>query len=323
MMDIDTLYLHITKACNLRCIYCYFSAGESLKDELTTQEGLLLIEDICLLKPKRIVFTGGEPLLREDTLVIAQYVKDINKDSTIKVCLTTNGTLITEQNAQTLVNTFDEIRISVDSFKDINDKIRGQGVFDKAMNALKCIRNAGGEPIAYITATSYNIHQLQDFMSYLLQSGIRQLHVSPLFPMGRVLDRQEMICSVDEIKAIVSKFWFDKFGLQLTEQKRETLNCGVGKFITVYPDGSVYPCHLLAVPEFFIGNIRDTRLYPLYHSSALMKTLRALDFQQLFQCAECFQGIIKESSCLGRVCRENKMQLLTATATAVANGQKR
>jgi MoaA/NifB/PqqE/SkfB family radical SAM enzyme len=32
------VFLHVTKACNLRCDYCYFSASRALPDEITTED---------------------------------------------------------------------------------------------------------------------------------------------------------------------------------------------------------------------------------------------------------------------------------------------
>jgi MoaA/NifB/PqqE/SkfB family radical SAM enzyme len=111
----DTVYLHVTKAYNLRCAYCYFSAGEpNIEKELSTEAMLSVLEDVLLLSPRRVVFTGGEPLLRKDILKLAQLFK--NMGDGIHLCMTTNGTLINEENAENLVKTFDEIRISSDGF---------------------------------------------------------------------------------------------------------------------------------------------------------------------------------------------------------------
>ncbi len=64
MSSPDTIYFHVTKACNLRCAYCYFSAGDPMDKELSTEDALLVLKSASLLKPRRVVFTGGEPLER-------------------------------------------------------------------------------------------------------------------------------------------------------------------------------------------------------------------------------------------------------------------
>ncbi len=302
---LDTIYLHVTKACTLRCVYCYFSAGEPFEDELSTEEMLSVLKDACLLGPKRIVFTGGEPLLRKDILQLAQSLRKTGKG--IWSCLTTNGTLVNEENAKDLAEVFNEIRISIDCFKEINDALRGEGSFEKALKAFGWVLKAGGNPVAFITVTSSNIHYLKEFMKYLLTNGIVRVHLSPLRLTGRARD-DEMLSRFEEIKGTVEEFWHEIFGLQLKIEKKESFNCGVGKFVTVYPDGSVYPCHLLAFPEFCIGNVRKQDLYSIYHQSNLMRKLRNLDFTEISQCAECFKELSSETSCLGALAQQEKVR---------------
>ncbi len=292
----DTVYLHVTKACNLYCVYCYFSAGEPMRKELSTEEMLSVLRDVYLLNPRRVVFTGGEPLLRKDILKLAQSLKDIRNGT--RLCITTNGTLINGENAEELVNNFDEIRISIDGLKEINDVIRGKGTFEKVMKAFRYILHAGGDPVAFITVTSLNLPHLKEFMHFLLRNGILKIHISPLEIVGRA-DDDKMLCDFEEIKRIVEEFWYETFGLHLKSESKKPFNCGVGKFLTVDPDGSVYSCHVLAFPEFCIGNVRKQSLYSIYHESNLMNKFRNLHFSEIAQCAECFKELSQEGTCLG------------------------
>lgn len=302
MSSPDTIYFHVTKACNLRCAYCYFSAGDPMDKELSTEDALLVLKSASLLKPRRVVFTGGEPLLRKDILKLARALKSIGNG--IHLCITTNGTLINEENAKDLVKNFDEIRISIDGFKEINDAMRGKGTFEKTMNAFRCVLNAGGDPVASVTITSLNLPHLKDFMHFLLRNGILKIHISPLKIVGRAKDNK-MLCNFEEIKRTVEEFCYETFGLRLKSDVKESFNCGVGKFLTVYPDGSVYPCHVLAFPEFCIGNVREQELYSIYRDSILMNKLKNLHFSEIAQCAECFKELSQERTCLG-VCAQER-----------------
>lgn len=296
MTLLDTAYLHVTKACNLRCVYCYFSAGKAMEKELSTEEMLSVLRDVYLLDPKRVVFTGGEPLLRKEILELAQAFKTMGSGK--QLCLTSNGTLINEENSSDLIENFDEIRISIDGPEEINDAMRGKGTYEKVMKALKCLTKAGGDPVIFITVTSLNLPYLRDFMDFLLRKGISKLHVSPLKLAGRAKE-DKMLSGLEEIRRTVEEFWYQTFGLRLKTEKKEVFNCGVGRFLTVYPDGSVYPCHLLAFPELRIGNVREQRLYSIYHQSSLMNKLRNLHFSEITKCAECFKELSRESACLG------------------------
>ena len=199
--SLDPVYLHVTKRCNLDCVYCYFSAGEPMEEELSTDEILSVLRDVNLLNPRRVVFTGGEPLLRRDILKLAETLKNMEKE--LRLCLSTNGTLINGENVGGLVKNFDEMRISIDGFKEINDAIRGEGTFEKAMKAFRHILNAGGDPIAFITVTSLNLPYLKKFMHFLLRNGILKIHISPLKLVGRARD-DKMSCDFEETRRIVS-----------------------------------------------------------------------------------------------------------------------
>ena len=296
MNPFQTIYLHITKQCNLNCTYCYFDAGQPMDTELTTHELLSVLSDSVALKPEKIVFTGGEPLFRKDLIRLARSLKKTRSYS--KVCLSTNGTLITQQNAEDLVSNFDEIRISIDGFEDEHDSLRGDGTFRKTMMAFNHILHSGGDPIAFITVCSLNFPILKDFMQYLLSCRINKIHVSPLKEAGRA-DDSNQLCDFFKIQELVEAFWFETFGLPMMREKNRANNCGVGRFLTVYPDGSVYPCHLLAFPEFRLGNVRKMDLSSIINRSGLTDELRSLKFRDIARCKECFSNLTHESSCLG------------------------
>jgi len=304
MHALNTVYLHITKACNLQCSYCYFQAGKPFVDELSKQELLLILEDLCKLKPKRIVFTGGEPLLRKE---IFEIVRDVRNQFCIRLCISTNGTLINENNSVHLVECFDEIRISIDGTQAVNDAIRGTGTFEKIINGFDCVQKAGGNPVAFITITSLNLPNIENLMNFMFRRGIVNFHFSPLRLVGRAVN-EKLMCNYNDAIEMVGAFWTKKFGLQLSTTLKESFNCGVGKYISVHPDGSVYPCHLLAYPEFQIGNVKKQGIINIYLQSKLMRQLRSLSTDKILRCSECFSEILQKERCLGLPSREEKFR---------------
>jgi MoaA/NifB/PqqE/SkfB family radical SAM enzyme len=292
----DTVYLHLTRKCNLRCVYCFLSAGESMENELTTSELAAVLNDIHTLNPRRVVFTGGEPLLREDVSNLARTFKSAGDE--IHLCIITNGTLVNEENAKDLVRDFDETRISIDGPEEINDATRGRGTFKKSMKAFEYVLKAGGNPKASITITSANLPHLKEFISYLIRNGIARIHLSPLKAAGRAKNGG-LHCGFEEAQRIVEEFWHETFGRQLKRRKKETFNCGVGRSLAVYPDGSAYPCHVLAFPEFCIGNVRREDLHSIYHHSKIMNRLRSLDLCEIAPRTEFSEELSREETCLG------------------------
>lgn len=299
--SLDTIYYHITKACNLRCVYCYFSAGVPQDKELSTAEALSVFLSAIKINPRRIVITGGEPLLRNDILKFGKTLK--NEGNGIWSCISTNGTLINEQNARDLVQYFDEIRISIDGPQEINDAMRGKGTFEKAMQGFRSILSAGGNPLAFITVTSPNISYLKEFINFLLWNGITRIHFTTLKIVGRAKD-EKMLCNIEEVKRIVEGFSHKILGIGFKKDIKKTRNCGVGKFLTITPDGSIYPCHVLTFPEFCLGNVRKQNLNVIYHNSSLLKKLRNLNFNEIAQRTCELKKLSEKRRCLGALAQE-------------------
>jgi len=300
----ETIYFHLTKRCNLRCIYCYISAGETREVELSTDEVMETLGDIIKLSPEKVVFTGGEPLCRQDIFELASKFKSLDKNNRIWLYINTNGTLITRDIALQMTQNFDEIRLSLDGRENINDALRGEGTYDSVMQAIDYLQEIGGDPTISITINSENIASLGKFMAFLLRvKWIHNISLAPFKLSGRGKNHKELLCPQEEAERVVAEFWHEYFGFSSRQgiRNKPPMNCGVGKYLTIYPDGSVYPCHLLALPEFCIGNVRDKSLFEIFTQSELMKKMRALDFQSIPYCAECFNELSDGEVCLGEL----------------------
>ena len=63
-----------TRRCNLACLHCRAAAGSGpYPGELTTEEGIALLDNLATLGQVVVILTGGEPLLREDIFELAAY----------------------------------------------------------------------------------------------------------------------------------------------------------------------------------------------------------------------------------------------------------
>ncbi|MBW1972153.1 MAG: 12,18-didecarboxysiroheme deacetylase [Deltaproteobacteria bacterium] len=133
---------NITQRCNLKCVHCYAKAvSEKVDNELTTKQGKALIDDLADFGAPVLLFSGGEPLIREDLLELITYA---NKKG-LRTVISTNGTLITEKMAKRFkeVN-LSYVGVSLDGIGATNDKFRGvKGAFDAALNGIRFCRDNG------------------------------------------------------------------------------------------------------------------------------------------------------------------------------------
>lgn len=108
---------------------------------------------------------------------------------------------------------------------------------------------------------------MKEFMRFLLRNRIVKLHLSPLKLAGRAMGRK-ISTECEKIKRSVAEFWQETFRLQMQSGNEEKLNCSIGRFFSINPHGSVYPCHVLSFPEFYLGNVRDDSLFSIFHGSS-------------------------------------------------------
>ena len=69
------VFWNLTDRCNLACAHCYSRSGpgRDTKNELSTAEALALIDDFSAMGVPLILFSGGEPLLRDDIWELARH----------------------------------------------------------------------------------------------------------------------------------------------------------------------------------------------------------------------------------------------------------
>ena len=127
---------NITKSCNLNCKHCYSHSNlKSVADELSTDECKEVLNDLAQFKVPVVLFSGGEPLTRNDVFELISYTKSLG----LRAVVSTNGTLITKDIAREIKNLdVSYIGVSLDGNKETNDKFRGvKDAFDKAITGIQ------------------------------------------------------------------------------------------------------------------------------------------------------------------------------------------
>ena len=89
------------------------------------------------LGTKFVVFSGGEPLLREDLGTLVSFCKE----KSLHVSVNTNGSLIRDVTER--IENVDEIQLSLDGPRHIHDALRGAGQHDRTLEALKICLHMG------------------------------------------------------------------------------------------------------------------------------------------------------------------------------------
>jgi putative heme d1 biosynthesis radical SAM protein NirJ2 len=279
-----------TKKCNLFCRHCYrdSSSAADMSGELSTAEGLKLITEIRKAGFRLLIFSGGEPLLRQDILdLIAQA-----RAEGLIPAMGTNGTLLSRETASELKKAgLQGIAISVDSLdRKYHDDFRGQeGAFDKTQSGIENALRAGLKVQINLTLTEKNQDELEKMISYYENKGVQALHPFFLVPTGRALSLAEEVLKKEAyflmIKKILEKQKYTSLELKPTcapqflplaremgLQLRFTRGCLAGlAYCCILPRGEVHICPYLPIE---VGNVRETTFTDIWLNSPVLHKLR-------------------------------------------------
>ncbi|MFH2145463.1 MAG: radical SAM protein [Candidatus Omnitrophota bacterium] len=178
----QVLQVSLTYRCNLRCRMCTLVNLHPQEEELSTGQVIHLIEEAIKYKIPEILFTGGEPFLREDIFEICRYVCKRGARSVI----TTNGTLINERIAGQIMGLGKtHIHFSIDGLEKTNDYFRGEGAFKKAVQAIELlIKGRSNKPGISLgiacTVMNENTHELSDIVKFADEIGVDVVNFQPV-----------------------------------------------------------------------------------------------------------------------------------------------
>jgi len=310
------LYLHITRACNLRCKHCYIEAGNPLEGELTTDELVKLVDEFAQLGGERLIITGGEPLLRREALY--EVFKKAKEVGIKHVFMETNGTLISDRDIDVFKKYDIELGVSLDgAVKETNDYIRGEGCYKKSTDAIRRLVCAGVKTKIGFTLMRPNINEADKIVLLAKDLGVDSISIKALLEMGRASTNKDLMLNFKEVYSAMLSIWKKarEFGIStefedqlrnLEELSRRDV-CGAGRgILSVSSDGYVYPCNMfLGMREFNAGNVREHGLKDIWKNSKILEVLRHVSILDIEGCRDCEMKFIC-GACLAAIYREHR-----------------
>ena len=283
--------LALTYQCNNDCFHCY-AGGPRKTKELTTEEWKKVIDIADSLDVGSLIFTGGEPLLREDLVELVAYSQNMVTG------LITNGRLLTgDMVSQLEQKELDHIQVTVEGFKETHNRMVCSDAWDETIQGVK---NALASSIFTLTNTTLTVHnadEVPDFLEFLSGLGLDRFALNSIIKTGRAEDAEygltpaELSTHLEIIrdKAIdlgMELVWYtptrrcdlDPLGLGLGLKM-----CSAARInVTVEPDGRVIPCQ-----SWFesMGNILEDPWEKIWNSP-LAKSIREKSYMPE-ECSDC------------------------------------
>jgi organic radical activating enzyme len=140
LRSLPILALSVHSACNCRCVMCDIWTANANKREISRAELAAHVDAMRRLHVRRVMLTGGEPLLHANLWELCRL---LGEDG-IAVTLVTTGLLI-ERHAEAIAATCDHVVVSIDGPPEVHDAIRRvPGGFDKIARGVEALVGAGG-----------------------------------------------------------------------------------------------------------------------------------------------------------------------------------
>jgi len=258
--------LALTYRCNNECSHCYNARSRSFP-EIETKDWFAVLDRIWETGIPHVVFTGGEPTLRND---LPQLVAHAEKNGQITGLNTNARRLRDRKFLDSLVEAgLDHVQITIEShIPRIHDyMVQAPGAFNQSIEGLK---NALDTPLYVMTNTTLlqeNSSYIEETLHYLAALGVPTVGLNALIysghgaTVGTGLEEAELVGLLDIARQITDEsnqrlIWytptqycnFDPMQLQLGIK-----GCTAALYnMCVEPNGDVIPCQSYYKP---VGNI--------------------------------------------------------------------
>ncbi|MGC8971256.1 MAG: radical SAM/SPASM domain-containing protein [bacterium] len=254
----------LNERCNLKCKFCYVAGRFGDNNGLKLSEIIKALDDLIELGIKRIDFTGGEVLLREDILTI---LEEARKRGIQKVTINTNGTLVSKKIAEVLAKNNVEVYLSIDgATRETHESIRGIGTWDKALKAVELFKSFDVKFYTVFACSKINAGEVTDYIALSKELGSSKACIIPVLPVGRAT--KEIILGKEELMEILyriedtaksikfsTEVWCVPFaGLIINSPYVSFFGCRTMDEMDITPTGDVLVCDTVDVS---FGNIRE------------------------------------------------------------------
>lgn len=306
--------LFLTTRCNLRCVYCYASAGDHPLAEMsldTAKRGIDFAyhNALELGKPEFGVgyHGGGEPTMHWRVLTESfRYAQELARQHGLGVygSMATNGVL-SPVKQQWIIENFQGVNLSIDGLPAMQDRQRptvgGKGSWTAVLRTIQAFDKANFPYGIRITVTAASVEHLPQSVEYLLNCAHpKHIQIEPIYVLGRgsnnglAVDPLAFIEGFRQAKRIAEPSGVDFFYSAARVDvltNRFCQSCGEGFSLT--PRGQVSGCY--EVPhenfafsnEFIFGDFIEAQGRYAFDEDKLTR-LRNHSVEQISWCQDCF-----------------------------------
>ncbi len=277
-LGLQQVWLHLTKACNFDCSYCYVDGVGHNREHMPLELAQQLVTEAEALGVFELVVSGGEPFLHPRLEEFLTFARDIGS---FRIKVLTNGSL-PDKLTDCILASVDDIQVSVDGTRaEIHDELRGRGSFEKIVRLFERLEGRNGLRCGIsFTPHPSNADAIPSLGRLAQVLGADYIHLNRPKPAPRWSPRDGnwwgddgFARALKEYDSLLEKSFRDVELAQGFEGRKEvridvTFDPGSDLFIRlkrprcaagiltlcVDPGGDTFPCSALCRTDLVIGN---------------------------------------------------------------------
>lgn len=300
--------LLLTYACGSDCLYCYANRNEKEdKEEMDLEFAKSIVDQALKCGTEIIYLGGGDPFVKNWVTDLIEYINH----SGIVLFLSTKEYLSPEKCMKLAKAGVQKLQVSIDSLNPdmANMLVNKKNFFNKAMETIENLINAGISPTIKSVITKHNVQDIPALVKYFVSRGIKSIILGQYFRTfyrhsdGLFVDETDLIVMNKEIEKldIPSDVYLGTPVIETYEkplekipeeiQMKEFLDrgfCPAGRTgIIISPSGKVIPCEQLpSRAPYMVGDLRKQSLLEIWNSEKLHKIM--YPEQTLFKGTPCY-----------------------------------
>lgn len=249
-LNIKTLYIEVTHACNQHCKHCYLDGGiHNNVAEMSTAQIKKILKEFKKQDGRYIILTGGEPIMRSDIFEILDYIENLE----IPFNFASNSLAMSQQRLEMLASYkyLDMYFTSIlGSDAEKHKSIAEKDSYNKVLHAISFFEKKEISTYVQVTLANDFIDDIEEIAEKLMQFQNCTVKFTPIGTMG--------IKSEEDVKEnnsfLVPKCNFEAFHSRVSMLQKK------------YPD-RIEDCNVQNQEQIFniIADYNDEKLYSMYY----------------------------------------------------------
>ncbi len=182
--NLKSLYIEVTHACNQHCRHCYLDGGihKEIK-EMTTEQIIHIFYEFKAQGGSYVIFTGGEPLMRNDVFELLDCLEKLN----LRFTFASNSLGMNKERLEKLASYhgLEEYFTSIlGADTEKHKAICGKNSFESAIDAVRYFDKRGIPTFIQATLANDYIDDMEDILKLFKEFENVSVKITPIASLG-------------------------------------------------------------------------------------------------------------------------------------------